>query len=631
MLTWEQIKPYLELNGALPRAEILHPFYHKSIKYKDEMIEMFAEEYPSWMNKSRPRESEEHKKYRKDIYSNPIKPIESRIFGYIKAIRNSADYSIRYAEENVSEENTFKRYVTQDFGIDGSLENIIWNDCIDLMKFDPNGVICFIPEESTDQTKRRDVKGKLLGCENVWQLKRGEFAVIESDEKVPLPNQYYETEFTGKVLYFFDNESYTIAKQTNVFSQNNSTFYSWEILGIDQEFGTFTPLLHYCEGLPVMKIGRVLKEQIFSKRYEYFVSELDPIISNLKSAIRRKSDHEVEAINSITTLHWRMATGDCKICSGTGTVLEINESNFPEKTVCKNCGGNGKDIPRTNLDVTVVSTDKINDGLMNGDKIVNPIIPPGGSVQNSPTNLIAMRDEFERETANAFSGLGLGTFNYLAFSQSGVAKREDKEEGIRFIINMAEHICNNLLNWAFWCVGSIRFGINGNQLNLMPSINIPKRFNLDTIDEVRGQLAEAIDKKMDSGVIDTYQLKLLKLEAGVESLEYKRYHLRMLLDGYRSMSEQQKWFAIGNLAVLGDRKSESYLNAVKSYQFSINFDKIYQDAILKYDIFDELSTVEKEKIMIEISTKYETIKPAEEPIEQLTQNPPVNVTNLTQV
>lgn len=635
MLTWEKIKPYLEISGDLPKKQLLHPFYDEAKKYREEMIELFGDKYPKWMDLNRPRESDDHKKYRKEIFANPIKPVQTRVFGFIKSIQNSADYYIRYADESNEEVETFEHYVKEKFGLDGSLENWIWNEGIDAMKIDPNSVMVFIPKETTNELNRRDVEGKFLPCTNVWQLKRGEFAVIESDEKTQLQGEIYEQDYSGKILYFFDTESYCVAKQLTkpdpLVNNDFNYFTQWEVMGFNAESQTLTPDLHYCEGLPVVKVGRLLKDQKMSRRYELFVSELEPVIANLKKAIRRDSDREVEAIVSTTTLHWRMATGECKNCAGTGKKNDLSAEGYPIQTTCKVCGGSGKDTPKTSLDMTVVSTEKINEGLMGGDKVVNPIIPPGGSVQNVPINMQAMRTEYSNEVEESFTGLGLGTFNYLALNQSGVAKREDKEEGIRFFVNMANHIAKNLLIWGHWCVASIRYGISGKQLDLMPTINIPTRTNLDTIDEVRNQLKEAIETKMDSGIIDTLQLKLLKLEAGDDSLEYNRYHLRMRLDGFRNMSEQQKWFAIGNLATLGDRNSDSYLQAVKAYQFSINFDKIYQDAIIETEGFDAMMLSEKKKIMDEIAKRYETIKPASEPITQLTQNPPVNVINQNQI
>lgn len=632
MLNWEQqVKPYLMVTGDTPTKELLHPFYYASVSYKKSISELLSREYPDFMNIARPRETDGQKKYRKDIYENPVRVAFERIFDYVRNIPKNADYKIKYADEKATQTDTFKNYVKEKFNREGDLEGWLWENGINMASIDPNAVMVLLPVESDNDTQLRSVKGKFLGCENVWMHQKQEFAVVLSDEKSQLIGQLYEENYTGKILYFFDHESYTIAVQKSGANDSSST-NKWDILGVgvDENLGmTFTPPLHYCDGLPVRKLGKILEKSLYSNKYELFRHELDSVFAFIKSAIRRYNDKEIEANTALNSLHWRKKT-PCNNCNGTGKVkIFIDGENDSVETTCKRCNGTGHSFAMNSMDVHIVD-DQVSDGW-EGSKMIAQAQAPGGSVQNTPVNLMALRTEFENEFCAIFHNKGLSSLLPIHFAQSGTAKKEDKEGATRFGTEWANHVCKNLLSWAFWCTASIRYGIGGNQLDLMPEISEPRQFNLDTKEEVGNQLKDAISNKMDEGVIDTIQLKYLKLEASEDSEAYRRYELRMLLDGFRGITSEEKSFMLSSEFALGDRTSESFTQKVKALYFSINFNKIYQDAIIDYLDFHEKKLSEKRDILNKISENYLSILPAEKPLESFSQRSAVNLQDRKQI
>jgi len=630
MLDWEkQVKPYLSLVGNAPRQELLHPFYQDSINHKNEILELFSLTYPKFMELTRPRESDAQKKYRKDVFQNPTLSIKERVFDYIKNIKKNADYAVKYASDAGKNQEDYNNYVKEKFNREGDLEGWMWENAVNMVSLDPNAVMAFIPIESQTETEPRKVKGKFLPCENVWMHQKAEFAVILSDDKLPMAGEVYESQYTGAIIYFFDHESYCIAKQKSKTDSTNKSV-TWEILGLtSNEDGSinFNPPLHYCDGLPVRKLGKTLDKMLYSNKYELFKHELSSEFPFIRTTIKRFNDMEIEVNTATNTLHWRKKA-PCNNCGGTGKVT-IWENDSKVASNCQKCKGEGWSFAMSSLDVHVVS-DQIGEDWKGINQAIQATAP-GGSVQNAPINLMALTDQYKEQYSSVFHNKGLSSLLPIHFAQSGTAKKEDKEGAIRFGTEWANHICNNLLSWAYWCVASMRYGIAGNQLELMPDIAIPRQFNLDTKEEVGVQLKDAIVNKMDAGVIDTLQLKYLKLEAGEDSDAYKRYELRMLLDGYRGHSAEEKYLMISNEFALGDRTSEQFANKVKALYFSVNYDKIYQDAVIENYDFGHLSIQEKKLKMVEIATRYESILPADKPLESFTQRSPVNMQDRNQV
>jgi hypothetical protein len=624
-----QVKPYLMVTGDTPSLELAHPFYNDSIAYKKKIQELKGLKYPYFMSITRPRESDAQKKYREDIYDNPVKVAFEIIFDYVRSIPNNSDYKVKYADEKGNVEDSFKNYVQENFNREGDLDSWFWENGINAVMDDPNSVMIMIPKEVSDQSKLRGVTGKFLGCEHVWMHQNQEFAVILSDERSQLTGQKYEKDFTGKILYFFDHESYTVATQLSDSTQQDKTL-KWEVLGMqtfEDGLTTFNPPLHYCGGLPVRKLGKRLEKSLYSNKYQLFKHELDSVFTYIKATIRRFNDIEVENNTSLYTLNWRLEV-DCNNCEGKGEKKVFDANGEYTMTTCKKCNGSGQTGMNSSMDtlgVKQLSFDEWTKGKSFG------VQAPGGSVQNTPINLQAQRSEFNENFCAIFHNMGLSSLLPIHFAQSGTAKREDKEGAIRFGVEWSNHFCQKLLSWSYWCTASMRYGISGKQLALMPEISQPRTFNLDTKEEVSNQLMTAISNKMDAGVIDTLQLKYIKLEASEDSEAYRRYELRMQLDGYRGVDAESKYFIISNEFALGERGSATFDKKIKSLYFSINFDKIYQDAILENIDFHSKTINEKRKIMEEISDNYTSILPTDKPLESFNQRSAVNIQDRNQL
>ena len=178
----------MELLGALPRKELLHPYYFDSIKVKKDLLEITGDEYPEYMAKNRPRESETNAKYRKETWDNVAKPFVGRITKTLFSISQNSDYNVQFPIENDPTDN-LQTYLTENFGAEGNMEKWLWREVVDNVRKDPNAVLMYLPIEAIDTNNRREVVGKIIPCENVWVHKKGEFAVLVSDEKTPLSGQ----------------------------------------------------------------------------------------------------------------------------------------------------------------------------------------------------------------------------------------------------------------------------------------------------------------------------------------------------------------------------------------------------------------------------------------------------------
>jgi hypothetical protein len=629
MLQFKDIKPYLDVIGDTPQIELLHPYYNQSILEKREVQSLAGDAYPDYMDKNRPRELPSNKVHRKAIWDNAVKPVFSRVRKLVYSISQHSDYVVQFPNDNNQEDN-LKKSTTQDFGVDGNLENWVWNEYADYLAKDPNAVIVFLPKEAENQSQRREAIAKILPCENVWMHKKGEFAVLLSDEKTPLEGQNFEYQYTGKILYFFDKDSYSIATQTAVQIEGDKAYMKWDILGLTQNEQGFnlTAIPHFCGMMPVRNFGFALKESKFSRKYELYESIYSKVKTFIKSANQRYSDYQLEALNSVTTLHW-IREAPCNHCDGEGEIDKWDSEGLEKnRIVCPTCQGKKIHTQYSANDRIVISASV--EKTLTDTKVVNPSGDVAGSIQNDPINMKELYLKFEEEVRKIFEGMGLSSLNYMALEISGKAKVEDKDETIQFMKDVAMHV-KGILDFSYWCNAGIIYGMTKKITDLVPTISVPNRFNLDRASEMQADLKEAITSGFDGGIKDILILKYIEQISGAESVQYERYALRIQLDGYRHFSLEQKQNMISNASTLGDRTSVQFTDLMKEIQFSINFENIYQDCTMEVFDFNELTLKEKKVKMLAYGDKYFTVKPANEEIYAFTQRPTVNVVDSKQI
>jgi len=153
MLVFQEIKELLKKVGD---KNSRHVFYDESVKIAEEIKVLYSEDYPKFLDLDRPKETKKDKKYRKDVYNNPVKSHYGRIVDKKMSIKNSQDYLINYPLDTTGS-NPLKDYCENGFGGFGNITDWTFSIAVINESTDPNAVMCVIdknpPERQTESYK----------------------------------------------------------------------------------------------------------------------------------------------------------------------------------------------------------------------------------------------------------------------------------------------------------------------------------------------------------------------------------------------------------------------------------------------------------------------------------------------
>lgn len=639
----KDIQPYLIKYGdKLPKnTALLHKYYDRSVKHKRLIGSVFGDEYPDFLQVDRPKEREKksHANFRKAIYKAVTKPFRRRVINALTSIRDADDFSVDFPahDEKLKLEDTLRYYTTENFGNWKSVDQWFWEEGVQRYIDDPNACAVLVPIIPDDPTKYREVKPLWAGSEQIWYYGEGQKAVICSETKSMITVNG-KAKKDGTILYFFDSESFCTAQMVS----HSGSKTSWEITGLQAvetesgEIGFVEDFpKHNFRRMPVFKVGQLTTETSEDGTFVLYESLVNDSIPALKSVLQRASDIDIEALLHTGSLEWQYVSKKCHACNGKGAIL--TDSELPKgrakrtEKKCGECKGSGFEIFDSALEKILISAP--NQTQFDDQKVVNMPTPPAGMVERSPAAIKELREEYQRNMLEAYQGVGLGHIaNQMFMSTSGTSKRYDREEGEKLIINNCRHFVDRLILPIYAGIDAIRYGVYRDQyVSQIPAIKSPKRFDVATIDMTRLELNDAMSNDYSEELKDALQLKYLEQTVGKDSLRYKTYRVKMLLDPHRNKTDEMKSFLISQALVTMDRDSEPFKLLLAEYQFSLNFETILRNATLAASDFFSMTLNEQYELLKTENQKYVSIRPAGQPIEMATLAPLINSKDVSQL
>lgn len=637
-----QIKPYLDLNGAkppkdfiLPNGEpMLHPFLEQIIAQEKELEELFAKEQPAFMQVNRPNESDLHKKYRKDIFKNVVKPFVGRVARQYELISTAEDYEVEFpkVDGELNSEINLRKLVESKIFAGETLETFFWSKWRNFFLMKPNGVAILMPEPPSTELERPKLKAMWVRGSNVWQHCKGEFAVIESEEKSNYIDQRDKRAIQktdGKILLFFDNESYCVAKQKAITDQGGQ----WEVLGVEtiqNEFGTlqtFNFPLHNCGALPIVVAGSTVAAIDEGGEYEMMSSILEDAVPRLKKALQRDEDGEIVALHHAVPREWEYAPKPCPTCNGVGTVSTFDEEGNEEKIKCPTCKGVGYQNTKNGIGTYMLTAPTV-EGYDDQMRVITLPTPPMGRVDGDTAALKAFEESCERQITLAYRDLGMEHLNHIPISQSGVAKRYDGKEGEMNIVTAGMAAAPKLTH-LFACASCIVFQRKIEEQ--MPTVRTPLRLDIEGVEILSQRLTEAIEKGFSPESIYTLQLKYLGVVAGKDSDEYRTYQLRKRVDPYWSFTVETLNLELTQAFQFMDRKSEAFQRKIELIEMSKNFEMLVQEAVASDEAFWSKKPTEQRAKLLEINKVYVSARTDNLEIQPATMRSTVNIQDTQQL
>lgn len=622
MLNYEtHIKPYLIRHGNLPGASdllpdgtpMLHPFYGDILAQVKEIDEVFAKAQPPFMDLNRPKESKAHKDYRKAIFKNTVKPFLGRVTRQYEQIRVVEDYEVEWPlsdSEILSGRNLRQLCESKRFSGD-NVQDWFWSKWANAYLKDPNSAAVLLPPAQQSENQLRTFTAMWVSSAKIWQCRKGEFAVIESEEKNTIKDTYNNVLFEGKILYFFDRDSYFVAKQTAINSVQGTS--NWEVSGSKTSVAEggalvqiYTATPHNCEGLPLVFAGHTVGKVHEGGRYEMLASILEDALPHLKKALQRDEDGEIVALHHAVPREWEYAPSPCPTCQGTGKVDEYDEENKKTTTKCETCQGNGVQSTSNGLGVYQLRPPSV-EGYDDQMKVVSLPTPPVGRLDGDTAAMEMFSKQFEQQVTLAYRALGMEHLNHVPLAQAGVAKRYDAKEGEMNLVTAGTH-AGAKLSWIISCTGQLVYGTLGGVKEQLPTIRTPKRFEIEGIDTVGERLNQAIQNKYSPETIYTLQLEYLRSVAGENSDEFRMYQLRKRIDPYWFMGFEALNFEQAQIFNTMKRDGQAFQKKNQLIELSKNFEMLVQDAISQDENFWKKKPSEQRTLLMAANLEYVDVR-----------------------
>lgn len=586
MLTLDKILPFLQPETL---SRTTHEFYSESIVVRDEIRDCFGGKYPKYLDKNRPLEKAEQKKYRREIYENLWIDFPDKVSDRLDKIRQSDDFSVDYPKIEIANDvEGLQSYAETKFGSYTSFTNWLFTEGKRWYLKDPNAVAFVIDKYGVAKdTEFLNPLVYIVPCENVYAFKKGKFAALLSTLKSDIISiNGTISKGVGEIWYFFDEDSYTIATQKRITAGSHGKVQAeFEILGIstnEDETLSFLPPLHYCDTLPCFKVGH-LPQKRNEDGDEIFASLLTNALPHLRQAQQRYLDLQIEFNFHVNSREWMYSFYECKRCSGSGKQTKVEQFNgltYNAGDDCPHCSGSGIRPP------TAMSTIYLKPAKTNiGEAASYPPSPPGGFIARSiePAREIIL--EIKRLEEGAWASIDMLFATETTHTQSGRSKEFDREDMNTKLRAVSAHLVHNLATPIIHAICRqryfVRFGVDCDRF--VPSFQIPVNFNLLDTGYIQEKLIEAQDKQLSPLLVGRYTQQILTRTFGTNSEQLRIEKLAEIHDVMYGYGLVQKITAYG-----GGRGSTMMAIRYTDYIISVRIYGFLRRAMIEREDFESL-------------------------------------------
>ena len=491
----QNVAPFEALKSYYTK-HIYSPVHVETTKLYDALRIHADGEYPTHLiDSTRPSESREIKRYRKETYQPHTKATVSKVVSSLYKIRRSQDWSITYDKDEVAKINapegeSLKDYCEDDFPYFRSITNWTFSVLLKNYLIDANAVIIVVPL-NTDKAPEELYKPFpfIFNSNDVIVYREGEYAVLRSQERCTYMVGTVAHE--GRIFYTLDKMEFV--KYEERYSDNDKRTILVETSKWEHNLGK----------VPMLKTGGIyLKTENYTAIWE---SRIASMVPRLNEFVTMFSDFKAEIVQHVHSTRWVVATQDCTHCNGVGNI-----SSSSGTIVCPTCNGTSKVFTSPYDNIIMVTPPKTN---MGESAMANGI--PAGYIQKADVALMTelMNKIINEQTYYALSAINMEFLAETPLNQSGVAKAQDKDELNNFVHAIAEDIVR-IMDQVYYYTNLERYGYVTNTPidEQLPTINVPERYDLLSTTYSIEQLKLAKDAQINPVIINAMEIELSRRE-----------------------------------------------------------------------------------------------------------------------
>lgn len=553
--------------------EYFRKYNPKRREHQDEYLEAYEEhcwhfegEYPKELiERRRPGEHEDIKKWREAVYQPMTKAPCSKVITSLQKIQKSPDWHVVQSQNEyplIKEGEDIYSYLYKNFPYFESIEKYT-NDVFLRQYLMDAGAICVVMPM------------------NLIDLKN-----IDNEYYKPIPliiNSEYVFEFINDKYFIWDSDTeckYNNGKELKdgfiYYAITDTHFYQYNQIDDDGNFKIEFEFKHDLGYLPAFSIGSIVTE--FSNSEQMFETRVAGMIPNLNEAVREYSDSQAEMVQHVFSTMYTYETADCNVCKGNGV---IPSTSGPIR--CNECDGKGK-FPFNPFEHIVISNSALKD---------TPPNPPAAYIQKQTDIITIMDARFKQRIYDALSAINMEFLAEKPIAQSGVAKQYDAEELNNFVYSVAEDMIR-FINYSSYYTALWRYkNIYSNKndiIGMLPYINIPIKYEIVSDSVMLDDITRMVNAKVDTTLIIAAEIEYARRKFSTNPKIAEQISSRMELDPLAGLSDD---------AIL----SANQLAVIKKEDIIIhyNINKFIIRAVNEIKNWDKLNHVEKYDILFKFA------------------------------
>ncbi len=450
-----------------------HEYYKVTVDHADDMaVHINGKKPEKLLNRVRPREDPEVKKYRLESYEPITMATADKAIVTVQKIMNPKLWSIKF-DQTAAE---LQQYLFKNYPFYGNVMTYVNDVIIRAMLADPNGLVCVVPLdfEITDAQKVTPVTS-VIKAADIWDYEFSKWYLIHEKK---------EKKGDEEIDFFYWFDGVQVIRFKTITKKDSTNVY---VLG---------SYVHNIGEPPVWFLSGLITTFDYSAvLYRSFFSAAVP---HWNKAVTGDSDLDGAFVNHMHPIRVEL-TEECDFkfkemrCMGGKITLENGaESN------CPGCQGTGRKSVKSPYGVYQVQKSPLGEQASSIQPVSYVAIP------TEPTVLLG-----ERVQKQLDKGLGaLNMFFEIGEDQSGIAKVLDRSELYDFLLTLSTTVFDVHVYKIIKYTAAYLYMNNVKDKNVV--IQKPVNFDLLTIQEEAASITAATQAGIDPMYLKFKQLNFMR-------------------------------------------------------------------------------------------------------------------------
>ena len=533
-----------------------HGYSDEAEEYENFLI-YSDNEYPKHLiNKQRPNEQANVKKYREETYEPVFSEVFMRVLNALNRIQRADGFYLKYPDQaqftKIPEGEKLSDYLTKHFTASKSLMNWAFQVCLKQYIIDANGVCVVWSEQTNTETEYYKPVPYIVNIDRIIYHFEGHSIMYKDEEE-------------KRTWYTLDDLRWAKWTQDR---KGNVTL-------VEERY-------HNLGIFPAFTLGGIVEEEEeLGREYE---SRLKAMLPWLNVATVEFSDLRAEITMHIHSKEWAYQDEQCPQCKGVGYILRENE-----KVPCTNTGCKGGYVGHSPYEII-----RVRPAVTNMGEAPAPI-PPGGYIQKQTEIARLQAERIDSHRYRALAAINMQFLEQVPSAQSGIAKAYDRDETNNTFYGIATDMAQIMEKIAY-LVAKWRYGMIYDDATLhamCPICLVPNTFDIVGSQFLLDEVKQSKDSKLNDSVVSEIEMEFIKKrfpnDTRLQDVLINSYQL----DPMSGLTEDEK-------ALLMSNRGATRQDYIISTYISDFISKAYDE----YPDFNSLTRDEKYRIL----TKYADVK-----------------------